>query len=45
MEDYNFDSVENFIEYESFLADSYFISLVVEIIDKAKNSIYALSNQ
>lgn len=45
MGDFNFESVENFIEYESFLADSYFVALVVEVVEKAKNSVTALSSQ
>lgn len=42
--DNNFDSVENFIEYEKFLGGSYFVSVIVEFVERSRHMVAALSS-
>lgn len=37
--DFNYDQLENFIEYERHLGESYYTALVVDIVDNVKTAV------
>ena len=45
LEDFNFDQLENFIEYEDFLGNSYFTTFVNEFVERTKSFTSTLQNQ
>jgi hypothetical protein len=45
LRDYNFDQVENFMEYENFIGKSYYQTIVNEVVNRLKTHTGYLQNQ
>ena len=44
LDDFNFDQLENFIEYENYLGNSYFTTFVNEFVERTKTFTSTLQN-
>ena len=43
--DKNFDQLENFLEFEEFIGNSYYTVFVTEFVERAKTAISTLTSQ